>query len=552
MSQQPRTIVRARLAGILLLAALLATPSQASAYSQFVFIDPGHGGVYNHASAFGLKEKNINLYLGLELRRQMQLAGFGVGMTRKTDTQLCTWDVNTWHWDSTRGIYRFYRDGRAMGDPPYDDLQSRVNMANNAGADVFISVHNNAGPSAARGTETWSAWDDDLGNSLGRFVQQAMIEQTGMRNRGAKEINFYVLKWSNMPAILIEGGFLTNIYDARLLASPTFRSKMARGIVIGYKRWLATSPYRRLWPRYGGAAAADAAAAASRAQFAGPVGGGTVLLVPGQDATSAMTVAPLAVKLDAPVLVADASGLPTATAAEIARLSPARVIAVGPAASLPDGVLAAARAAAAPGATSRRIAGADPYATAALVAAEVGVPASGQVRIASGDSFPDVMTASIAASGDPSPILLTAPGTLLSPAASAFFAAHAAEISETVVVGRPVSVWPTAVATLPHVSRVAGPSDWYQTNVAMLRAQWATGTISPFVASSRPQATTLVAAAAAARSGRPLLLTGGRSMSSYTREWVQNVHDRVSGWTIVGTDAEQPNLADWLIAKAAH
>src|SRR5450759_2944289 len=61
-----------------------------------------------------------------------------------------------WHWDSARGIYRFYKDGKVMGDPPPD-------LANNAGAGVFISIHNNAGPIAARGTETWSAWDDDLG-----------------------------------------------------------------------------------------------------------------------------------------------------------------------------------------------------------------------------------------------------------------------------------------------------------------------------------------------------------------------------------------------------
>jgi len=41
-------------------------------------------------------------------------------------------------------------------------------------------------------------------------------------------------------------------------------------------------------------------------------------------------------------------------------------------------------------------------------------------------------------------------------------------------------------------------------------------------------------------------------MSSYTREWVQNVHGRVRTWTIVGTDAEQPNLAGWIVNKAAN
>lgn len=550
---QPRTTVLARLLGALLTSALLlSAPAPALAAGEFVFIDPGHGGVYNHASAYGLKEKNINLYLGLELRRQLQLAGFGVGMTRKTDTQLTVRDANTWHWDPLAGIYRFYPDGRVMGDPPYDDLQCRVNKANNAGADLFISVHNNAGPYAARGTETWAARNDPLGQSLSRYVQQAMIEQTGMRNRGAKQINFYVLKWSNMPAILIEGGFLTNPYDARLLSSPVFRSKMARGIVIGLKRWLATNPFRRIYPRYGGASAADVAAAASRGRFPVPAPGGTVLLVSSADATSAMTVAPLSAKLGAPVLVASPSCLPAATAVELARLAPAQVVAIGPAASLPDSVLEAARASAGPAAASRRIAGADVYATAALVAAEVGVPADGRVMLASGGSFADAVSASLSASCAPAPVLLTAPGGLLSPAAAAFFAAHAAEITRTVVVGRAVDVWPTAVASLPGLTRVAGRSDWYQTNTEMLRSQWSTGTIAPLVACWKPQATTVVAASVAASGGRPLVLNGGRTMSSYTREWVQNVHARVSMWTIVGTDAEQPALADQIIWKAAY
>jgi N-acetylmuramoyl-L-alanine amidase len=552
MSQSRTTVLAGLLAAPLALALLLGSPARAFAAGTVVFIDPGHGGVYNHAVGYGLKEKHVNLWLGLELRRQLQVAGFGVGMTRTTDTALTTRDTNTWHWDAARGIYRFYKDGKVMGDPPPDDLQARVNLANNAGADVFISIHNNAGPIAARGTETWSAVDDDLGNALGRYVQQAMIEQTGLKNRGAKETDFYVLKWSNMPAILIEGAFLTNRWDAKLLSSPAFRARMAKGMVIGLKRWLATGPFKRLYPRYGGATPADVAAAASVAQFPTAPSGGTALLVSSTDPTSAMTAAPLARRLNAPMLVADPSGLPTATALELARLAPAHVVAIGPAASLPDSVLGAARTAAGGSADSRRIAGADIYETAALVAAEVGVPSNGRVVLASGASFADAMSASSVATGEPSPILLTAPGAILTPAASGFFTAHAAEISQTVVVGLPTSVWPSAVAPLPRVKRLCGTADWYQTNAAVLRDRWPAGSLAPFVAGWRPSASTVVAAAAAARSGQPLVLTGGRIMSSYTREWVQNVHGRVRTWTIVGTDAEQPNLADWIINKAAN
>jgi hypothetical protein len=262
-----------------------------------------------------------------------------------------------------------------------------------------------------------------------------------------------------------------------------------------------------------------------------------------------MTAAPLSRKLGAPVLVTDPSELPTATAAELARLRPEGVIAIGPPAGLSDAVLEAARDAAR-ASKSRRIAGADVYATAALVAAEVGIPSTGRVVIASGESFADAITASSVATGGPSPVLLTAPGATLSPETSAFLAAHSGEVSWTVVVGLSTSVWPAAVAALPRVTRVSGTIDWYQTNVAMLRSEWPSGHLSPLVADWRPSASTVAAAAAAARTGRPLLLNSGRVMSSYTREWVQNVGPRVRSWTIVGTDAEQPDLTDWVLRKA--
>jgi hypothetical protein len=59
-----------------------------------------------------------------------------------------------------------------------------------------------------------------------------------------------------------------------------------------------------------------------------------------------------------------------------------------------------------------------------------------------------------------------------------------------------------------------------------------------------------VAAAVAARSGRPLLLTGGRSMALATRQWLVRSRARVRGLTLVGTAEEQPALADWTLNKA--
>ncbi|MDO8964708.1 MAG: N-acetylmuramoyl-L-alanine amidase [Coriobacteriia bacterium] len=537
------------IAAALVLGALLATPNPAFA-APLVFIDAGHGGVYNNASAFGLREKTANLGIALALRSELESAGIDVGMTRTTDRQLTTGDVPTWHWNGRTGQWGFYSDGRRMGSPPLDDLQMRCDLANAAGADLFVSIHNNGSRNRrARGTETWSATSDDAARSLNRYVQAAMTQHVRLPSRGSKFTSFYVLRWSNMPAVLVEGGFVTNRTDNRALKRPSVRRLFAHAIASGIQRWLATDPFKRSYPRFGGTTPAEVAAAACVAQF--PAEAESILLVSSTDPTSAMTAAPLALRLGAAVLVADAGGVPTATAAQLARLRPSNIIAIASPEALPDGVLAAAAAAAGSAPAARRIAGADACSTAALVADEVGVPTSGRVALASSASFADAISACLVATGAPTPVLLTEPSTVLSPATAAFFAAHATEISQTIVVGDALAVWPSAVAGLPGLTRIGGP-DSFRTNVAVLSSGWKTGRIAPSVAPSAPSPSGIIAAAASMRTGQPLLLTGGRVLSPYSRLWMTNRRYRASRWTIVGTDAEQPNIVDSIVNKVTH
>ncbi|HEX9092580.1 MAG TPA: N-acetylmuramoyl-L-alanine amidase, partial [Coriobacteriia bacterium] len=92
------------------LALALVAPSFASG-APYVYVDPGHGGAFSNANRFGLKEKHINLWLGLELRRQLQLEGFDVGMTRTRDQAVNLQDIPTWQWSDALG-WRHYADGR--------------------------------------------------------------------------------------------------------------------------------------------------------------------------------------------------------------------------------------------------------------------------------------------------------------------------------------------------------------------------------------------------------------------------------------------------------
>ena len=147
------------------------------------------------------------------------------------------------------------------------------------------------------------------------------------------------------------------------------------------------------------------AAALSAASY--PDGAPVAYVVPGFGFADAVSAAPAAARDGGPVLLTRADGLPDATAQELVRLAPSRVVIVGGTAVVGDTVRASI-AALLPGAAITRLAGADRYATSAAVAAtfETGVPV---VYVASGLGFPDALAAAAAAGSRGAPMVLTAP-----------------------------------------------------------------------------------------------------------------------------------------------
>ena len=118
-------------------------------------------------------------------------------------------------------------------------LTSRVNEANSWGADVFISLHTNASPQPqATGTEALIySRSSTTALGLAENILTQLSQVTGLRNRGIVERpGLYVLKRTAMPAVLVEMGFITNRYEAELMAySPgLFAEGIYRGIVEYY------------------------------------------------------------------------------------------------------------------------------------------------------------------------------------------------------------------------------------------------------------------------------------------------------------------------------
>jgi len=167
-----------------------AFPSEARAAD--IFIDPGHGGRYPGAVYGGVEEQYVNMLIANETRRVLESRGHRVAMSRYGDVTVATADRPTWHWDSVADVYRLYSDGKtgvysndgSSGGVPYDDLQARCDKANAWGAEVFLSIHNNAAGTSARGTESYyHSWDNAtdavLGQRLATYVQQGVVTAAG-------------------------------------------------------------------------------------------------------------------------------------------------------------------------------------------------------------------------------------------------------------------------------------------------------------------------------------------------------------------------------------
>jgi len=171
-----------------------------------IVIDPGHGGSDPGAvGKSGTYEKNNALATAFKLTELLRSAGAQVILTRSTDI--------------------------------LPSLDERAVLANNQKADLFISVHNNSFTSTtAHGTETWYSSANPVSSqskALASSIQSELVKEIGLTNRGIKDANYYVIKYTKMPAVLVEIGFISNPTEEQLLASSAFQAKAALGIYRG-------------------------------------------------------------------------------------------------------------------------------------------------------------------------------------------------------------------------------------------------------------------------------------------------------------------------------
>ncbi|GAB6149714.1 hypothetical protein JCM1406_08840 [Clostridium novyi] len=177
-----------------------------------VAIDPGHGGYDSGAVGHnGVLEKNVTLAVSLKLGQVLKNSGIDVVYTRTSDK--CPWPSNK-----------------------NAELQMRCDIANNANADYFVSIHcNSADTSAATGIETYYDRDSKRGNILAKNIQNELVNEFGYKNRGIKPCGFYVVRHTKMQAVLVELEFISNSNREQILNNPKYQQRYAEAIARGIK-----------------------------------------------------------------------------------------------------------------------------------------------------------------------------------------------------------------------------------------------------------------------------------------------------------------------------
>ena len=185
-----------------------------------IFIDQGHNpsGVNTGAEGNGLKEQDITYEVGRRLYNLLLAnPNFEARLSRPTEDTV-------------------------LGTSNTTSLRERVFLANSWPADYFLSIHTNGSTNpSANGTEVYVYREDSPAYFLGLDILNAIVERMGTRNRGVRENpSLYVLRNTDMPAVLVEMGFITNPEEAMLLANQP--DLFAKGIYLGILQYFGLKP----------------------------------------------------------------------------------------------------------------------------------------------------------------------------------------------------------------------------------------------------------------------------------------------------------------------
>lgn len=203
-------------------------PFATSNYQKVIFLDPGHGGKDPGAQYLGLKEKDLNLQVSMQLKTKLESLGYKVIMSRSSDIDV-------------------------------DFITERSRMSNETNADMFISIHFNATghglDSGEDGIQTYTylptgnipsvinkKWHDNptrlkYSYKLGSYIHQSVLATTHAKDAGLLAKSFAVLRETNKPAVLLELGYMDDSKESQKIRTKEYQQKLVDGITQGIQKY---------------------------------------------------------------------------------------------------------------------------------------------------------------------------------------------------------------------------------------------------------------------------------------------------------------------------
>lgn len=212
---------------IFLLIYLQANPANAflDPKNGIIVIDPGHGGVDGGTSIEGILEKDINLDISQKLKLLLVQKGYTVIMTREEDISLEKLD-NSQRARHTR------------------DLNARVNIINNSNAQLFLSIHVNCNDKKPSTDGSIVFYNDkfeqskELAYSVQRALNNMLVNGKKRTVHDPIKAKYFILNYSDVPGVIVETAFISNMKERQLLQNETFREEIAEAIATGVDQYL--------------------------------------------------------------------------------------------------------------------------------------------------------------------------------------------------------------------------------------------------------------------------------------------------------------------------
>jgi N-acetylmuramoyl-L-alanine amidase len=179
-----------------------------------IVVDPGHGGEDpGKVGANDILEKDLNLQIAQKVRTLLEDAGITVVMTREDDK---------------------------VPKAKKEDLDERVRLINDTNPKLALCIHQNSYPDeSVKGAQVFYHTTTEQAVDVADIVQEELRKVDPENKRQIKENNtYYMLKYSKVPTIIVECGFLTNPEEAAKLTEEEYQDQLAQAICEGVIKWL--------------------------------------------------------------------------------------------------------------------------------------------------------------------------------------------------------------------------------------------------------------------------------------------------------------------------